>query len=258
MTNLSWSVLSGALRSAASFLRCASSDALNAAAEPNRFAMASLPLDSRRGQRCSPRAALEPVRPRGVADRLDELALRTRPRARASATAFSSCSWLVVAGRDVEERPERGRDPEPDPLLDLRGAEDRLVEDAARAGGSFRNPGGTVRWISVRQELRQLVEDQGRLVGDDRLGLVRAVPAPEREPDEVVVLGQRHVGEPVEPVLDPLELPGRDVVVEVRVVVTRCLRLLCGEIAALLLGRDSERPRGFSCTSGACEILQIS
>ena len=88
-------------------------------------------------------------------------------------------------------------------------------------GGSLRNPGGTVRWTSVRQELRQLVEDQGRLVGDDRLGLVGAVAAPEREPDQVVVLGHRHVGEPVEPVLDPLERAGRDVVFEVRVVVTR-------------------------------------
>ena len=59
----------------------------------------------------------------------------------------------------------------------------------------------------ARQELREFVEDQGRLVGDDRLGLVRAVPAPEREPDEVVVLRHRHVGEPIEPVLDPLESP---------------------------------------------------
>ena len=48
MTSLSWSVLRGTFRSAASFLRCASSDALNAAAEPNRLAMASLPFDSRR------------------------------------------------------------------------------------------------------------------------------------------------------------------------------------------------------------------
>ena len=45
MTNLSWSVLSGVLRPAASILRCDSSDALNAAAEPNRLAMASLPFD---------------------------------------------------------------------------------------------------------------------------------------------------------------------------------------------------------------------
>ena len=44
MTSLSWSVLSGVLRSPASFRRCASSDALNAAADPKCLAMASLPF----------------------------------------------------------------------------------------------------------------------------------------------------------------------------------------------------------------------
>jgi hypothetical protein len=57
MTNLSCSVLSGVPRSAASVLRRDSSDALNVAAESNRFAMASLPLDQDGDQRCPPRAA---------------------------------------------------------------------------------------------------------------------------------------------------------------------------------------------------------
>ena len=44
MTNLSWRVLKGIFRSEASFLRCVSSEALNARADPNRLAMAFLAL----------------------------------------------------------------------------------------------------------------------------------------------------------------------------------------------------------------------
>src|SRR5262249_26863286 len=89
----------------------------------------------------------------------------------------------------------------------------------------------------------EVVEDQGRIVGDDRLGFFLLVSAPEREPDEVVVLSGRHAGEAVKSVLDPLEVPNRGVILEVLIAVTGFMGLLCSKVASLA-NRLSEEQAG--------------
>ena len=150
-----------------------------------------------------------------MANRRDEFAPPHEPPFQGLGHRLLELLLARRAGRDVEERPERGRDSEPDPLLDIRRRQGRLVKDAARRRllAESRRYGEV---DLVREELRQIVEDQGRLVRHDGLRFVGPVSAPERKPDEILVLRRRHVGEPVEPVLDPLERPGREVVFEVR------------------------------------------
>jgi hypothetical protein len=95
------------------------------------------------------------------------------------------------------------------------------------------------------QELGQVVKDECRLVGDDGLGFVLSVSAPERKPDELVMFLGRKMRKAVEAVIDPLEVSARDVVIEVRIVVTSFLSLLCSEIAPLLQGPGEEDSGSF-------------
>ena len=76
----------------ASFLRCASSDALNAAAESKLSSPSAPCLSTAAPSTTLAQGPLDAARPRGVADRLDELVPSHEPRSRASETAFSSCS----------------------------------------------------------------------------------------------------------------------------------------------------------------------
>ena len=147
------------------------------------------------------------------------------------------------AGRDIEERPEWSRDPKSGSFFQVGGEEDRLVEHAS-LGRGFPEPGRDGEVDHDREEFRQIVEDQGRLMGDDGLGFIRAVPAPEREPDQILIFGHGDVVEPIESVLDPFECSGRDVVIEVRIIVTREFRLLCRKIAALFVRQRAKRFRG--------------
>src|SRR5262249_24073086 len=85
------------------------------------------------------------------------------------------------------------------------------------------------------------MEDQGRLVGNNRLGLVLPVSTPQRQPHKVVMVAGGQRRQPVQPVVDPFEVLDRNVVVEVRVVVPRCPRLLGCKIAPLLQSQGKER-----------------
>jgi hypothetical protein len=60
------------------------------------------------------------------------------------------------------------------------------------------------------------------------------------------MLARREAGEPVKPVLHPLEVPRGNVIVEVGIVVTGLSGLLGGEIAPLLQGFGEETARCFS------------
>ena len=92
---------------------------------------------------------------------------------------------------------------------------------------------------AVRKEVREVVQDKSRLVRDDCLRLVLLIPAPKAQSDKVV--GSGNGRKPVEAVFDSLEVPDRLVVVEVSITVADLPRVLCGEVAALLVGECGKR-----------------
>jgi hypothetical protein len=80
----------------------------------------------------------------------------------------------------------------------------------APIGRDFQEAGQNGEVDSIREAFRQIVENQGRLVGDDGLGLIYEVSAPEREPDRILVFRNGKVAEPVESELDPRDVGNRN------------------------------------------------
>ena len=232
------SVSKGIASSSAHFRRCASSDALNAAAEPNFFAMAVPRLTPLLRGHCA--VAKQPRELRPSASGFGELRSAHEPACDRVLHGLCELLSTHAASRGVKQRAKRRRDAESFALFDVFGCERRLVQNASLWSGLSKRAGhGQVN--AVGEEFGQVVEDEGRLVRDDGLGLVLLVSTPERKSDEVVVFGRRDRRQAVEAVFDPLEVPSRLVVVEVLVAVTCFYGLLCGEIATMVVGDCREQ-----------------
>lgn len=99
----------------------------------------------------------------------------------------------------------------------------------------------------LRKQLAEPVNTQRRLVGSHCLRFVIAAAAPERQSNQIIVFGDRDLGQPIDAATDTLEVSFLHVVVRVLFRVASLLGLLGREIAALLGGQLVERS---SCRLG--------
>ena len=187
---------------------------MNAAAVRNCFAMAVLRLapGSLGGHRGAAECGPQAIKPRVLPQRRGELGTPDEP---AREGIFDGLLQLLLAHAPccgVEKRPERCRHPETGSFLDIfRGEEGLVKDDTPGCALAERRRDREVH--SVREEFGQVVKDECRLMRDDCLRDVLLVPAPEDEPDEVVVFCRGNGRETVQAVGNPLEIPGGLVVV---------------------------------------------
>ena len=209
--------------------------------------MAILRLHSGRG--LSSEGSFEPVAIWSVSDRLIEDLSSDETAGEGICDRFLKLLLADPAGCDIEKRAERRRDPEPGPLFDIRWGMGCLVEHAPGGGGL-----SELRWNRqmdfAGEELRESVEYQRRIVGDNRLWLVLPVSTPEAHPHKVIVFAGRHAGEAVETVLDPLEVSNGGMILKVFVLITYGFSLFCSKVAALLVCESRKCLDRFSGRTG--------
>ena len=199
MTNLSWSVPNGMCCSAAHFLRCASREALKAAAEPNSLSeVHAATADGVRGlSRClagRPGCRRRLLRARGLYGPLPGADFRrTSPRSqRVRDRLLAPAPSWHAAGRHVEQGAQRRGHAKPCRVPRCPPGRAVALWTTHPAGWSFpkRRRDGQV-------DFRRGAVPRGR--GGSRAdswattacGFVLPVAAPERQPHEVVVLARR-------------------------------------------------------------------
>lgn len=136
------------------------------------------------------------------------------------------------AGGDVKEGPQRSGDPESVVVLHVGLTKASPVEDAPPRAG-LPEIGSDAQVYLLGEDIAEVVDSKGGLVGDDRLGSVVTTPAPERPADEVVMLRCGQVGKAVETAADPLEVAGPGVIIEMLLPIADRRSLLGGEVTTL-------------------------
>ena len=86
---------------------------------------------------------------------------------------------------------------------------------------------------AIGQHVAQLMKQQGAFVGNDGLLLIRTIPAPQRQPDEIVVFGGWNRRQTIQSVAGAIKIASVKVVDKVRVTVPSLGSLLGGKITAL-------------------------
>ena len=96
---------------------------------------------------------------------------------------------------------------------------------------------------AVWKQFREIVEYECGLMGNDCLGHLVPVSAPQCQTDEIIMFVQRNDGKAVKAMIDSLKISGSKMIFEVRVVITNFLSLLRREVSPLPLcerGKCSE------------------
>lgn len=154
----------------------------------------------------------------------------------ALAHCLAKCPFDLVArrgtGGNVEKGPQRRRDRESGVVLQLGLAEAGAMKDALLRAG-LPEPRRDRQMHLPGENVAEIVDSQGGLMGDDCLWPIVTTPAPKKPADEVVVLRRRQVGNSIEAAADSLEVTYLGVVVEMLLAVTGHGSLLGSEVAAL-------------------------
>lgn len=95
---------------------------------------------------------------------------------------------------------------------------------------SFTKLGRNSEMNFCRQQIRQFVDRQGRLMRSDSLRLVVTIPAPKGKPYQVVLPGKGYFRKAIQTMPNTLEIVGGDMVIQVGVFVAQLGRLFGGKV----------------------------
>lgn len=126
--------------------------------------------------------------------------------------AFQLLHRKRVAGGDVQERAQGRHETKPFPFFDVRGCKDRAAKDTFPWNGLSKT-GRNDEVGPIGEHVAEVVESEGTVVRNHRLGDVLPIAAPKEQPDQIIVLGNGNRGEAVEPASHTFKIADFGVVV---------------------------------------------